>query len=154
MVDMGLRNRFMIVNVWRNILASPVEAWPLAMCDARTMTPEDLCVFEIHYEDRVGENYFAAASERHQWSYFPKMTREEALVFTTWDSAGSAYNPAVEGGALCMHTAFADPSMSQSAPDRQSIEVRCMCIFDTPPGPAPRPGVRALSPHPASSQPQ
>ena len=37
----------------------PVEINPLALCDASTVSPQDLVVFEIHYADRVGENYFA-----------------------------------------------------------------------------------------------
>lgn len=125
MVEAGLKNRFMIVNVWRNICDTPVEVFPLAVCDARTATKEDLCVFEIHYEDRIGENYFAAHSPRHQWHYYPKMRREEALLIKCWDSRSDA----AEGGAFSLHTAFVDPTSPQGVPDRESIEVRCMCVF-------------------------
>lgn len=124
-VEAGLRNRFMIVNVWRNICDTPVEVFPLAVCDARTSTKDDFCVFEIHYEDRIGENYFAAHSSRHQWHYYPKMKREEALLIKCWDSAENA----AEGGAFSLHTAFVDPTSPQDSPDRESIEVRCMCVF-------------------------
>ena len=41
--------RFAIINLWRNIVAEPVELNPLALCDAATVKPEDLVVFEIHY---------------------------------------------------------------------------------------------------------
>lgn len=150
-VEQGLKSRFMIINVWRNILESPVEAWPLAICDSRTAGPEDLTVFEIHYEDRVGENYYSAPSSKHEWAYFPKMTRDEAILLQTWDSAGDAYDPARGGGAHCIHTAFPDPSMREGAPDRLSLEVRVMCVFDAPPGPLVRPGVRPLTPAPTAS---
>jgi len=60
MVDHALLNgRYAIINLWRNIVEDPVEVNPLALCDANTVLPSDLVVFEIHYADRVGENYFA-----------------------------------------------------------------------------------------------
>lgn len=48
----------------------PVEVYPFALMDARTACEKDLCVFEIHYTDRVGENYFAASSPSHRWPGF------------------------------------------------------------------------------------
>lgn len=51
--------RFAIINVWRNIDDRPVESEAMALCDGQTVKPEDLIVFEIHYHDRIGENYFA-----------------------------------------------------------------------------------------------
>ena len=38
-----------------------------------SVDPDDLVVFEIHYEDRVGENYFAKHADRHRWTFFPLM---------------------------------------------------------------------------------
>ncbi len=51
--------RFAIINVWRSIAREPVETNPLALCDSQSVDPDQLVVFEIHYRDRVGENYFA-----------------------------------------------------------------------------------------------
>ena len=72
--------RFALINLWRNIAHEPVASHPLALCDAQTVSLEDLVVFEIHYRDRVGENYFAKHSSRHQWYYYPAITRDEALL--------------------------------------------------------------------------
>ena len=131
--------RFAIINVWRNIAEEPVATHPLALCDAQSVTPEDLVVFEIHYRDRVGENYFSKYAPRHQWYYYPAMTRDEVLLIKQWDSAGLL---ARSGGrqadsddaqAPCtfsFHTAFADPSTPSDAPERWSIEVRCVVIFE------------------------
>ena len=44
-------------------------------------------MFEIHYADRVGQNYFAAHHPDHAWNYFPALTRDEALLIKQWDSA-------------------------------------------------------------------
>jgi hypothetical protein len=131
--------RFAIINVWRNIAKEPVATHPLALCDAQTVQPEDLVVFEIHYQDRVGENYFAKHSPRHQWFYYPGITRDEALLIKQWDSAGplarskGIRSDASDPQAPCtfsFHSAFEDPSTPPDAPDRWSIEVRCFALYD------------------------
>ena len=117
--------RFALINVWRNIAEDPVATHPLALCDAQSVHPQDLVVFEIHYQDRVGENYFAKHSLRHRWYYYPAMTRDEALLIKQWDSAGhlartkGAHPDAGDGEAPCtfsFHTAFEDPSTPSHAP--------------------------------------
>ncbi len=131
--------RFAIINVWRNIAREPVATHPMAFCDARTVDPADLVVFEIHYEDRVGENYFAKHAERHRWYYYPAITRDEILLIKQWDSAGTlarsagAEGDARGGDAPCsfsFHSAFKDPGTPPDAPDRWSIEVRCAVLYD------------------------
>jgi hypothetical protein len=130
--------RFAIVNLWRSIADEPVATRPLALCDALTVRPEDLVVFEIHYEDRVGENYFARHAPRHRWYTYPGLTRDEALLIKQWDSAGAlarsegAEGDAANGVAPCtfsFHSAFKDPTTPPDAPDRWSIEVRCLVLY-------------------------
>jgi hypothetical protein len=142
MAERALREggRFAIINVWRNIAEQPVVTHPLALCDARSVQPEDLVVFEIHYQDRIGENYFAKHSPRHRWYYYPDITGNEALLIKQWDSDGKlARSQGREGdagaraGAPCtfsFHSAFEDPATPPEAPDRWSIEVRCMVVYD------------------------
>jgi hypothetical protein len=131
--------RFAIINVWRNITADPVATHPIALCDSQTVAPEDLVVFEIHYSDRIGENYFAKYSARHRMYFYPGMTRDEALLIKQWDSAGplarsnGRLGDASGDQAPCtfsFHSAFIDPDTPPDAPDRWSIEVRCMVIYD------------------------
>jgi hypothetical protein len=131
--------RFAIINVWRNIAEEPVATHPLALCDGQTVVPQDLVVFEIHYQDRIGENYFARHATRHRWYYYPQATRDEAVLIKQWDSAGAlarsegAQGDATDPGAPCtfsFHSAFEDPSTPADAPDRLSIEVRCMVLYE------------------------
>lgn len=131
--------RFAIINVWRNIAKEPVATHPLALCDAQTVRIEDLVVFEIRYQDRVGENYFAKYSAEHRWFYYPRITRDEALLIKQWDSAGpmarsqGAMPDANDPLAPCtfsFHTAFEDPATPPDAPDRWSIETRCFVLYD------------------------
>ena len=131
--------RFAIINLWRNIAQEPVATHPLALCDAATVRPDHLVVFEIHYADRIGENYFAKHSDEHRWYFYPELTRDEALLIKQWDSAGElarskgANADAVSPDDPCtfsFHSAFKDPTTPPDAPDRWSIEVRCVALYD------------------------
>lgn len=130
--------RFCIINVWRNITQNPVETNPLALCDAATVRPENLVVFEIHYHDRIGENYFAKHADYHQWYFYPRLTRDEVLLIKQWDSFGElarsngANSDSIAPSSPCtfsFHSAFEDPESSSDAPDRWSIEVRCVALY-------------------------
>ncbi|MFP6756955.1 MAG: CmcJ/NvfI family oxidoreductase [Alphaproteobacteria bacterium] len=131
--------RFSIINLWRNIAPEPVATHPLALCDAATVDPDNLVVFEIHYGDRIGENYFAKHSDGHRWYFFPALTCDEALLIKQWDSAGElartkgqhadAVNPDVPC-TFSFHSAFEDPTTPPDAPERWSIEVRCVVLYD------------------------
>lgn len=131
--------RFAIINVWRNIAPEPVATHPLALCDATSVRPEDLVVFEIHYSDRVGENYFAKHAEGHRWFFYPALTRDEALLIKQWDSAGELARAKGAAGdnetsdqpcTFSFHSAFEDPATPDDAPERWSIEVRCVAVYD------------------------
>jgi hypothetical protein len=131
--------RFAIINLWRNIAQEPVATHPLALCDATSVRPDHLVVFEIHYADRIGENYFAKHSDDHRWFFYPELTRDEALLIKQWDSAGElarskgANADAVSPDDPCtfsFHSAFKDPTTPPDAPDRWSIEVRCVALYD------------------------
>ena len=103
------------------------------------MRPEHLVVFEIHYHDRIGENYFAKHSDGHRWYFYPALTRDEALLIKQWDSDGAlarsngADPDAADPDAPCtfsFHSAFEDPATAPDAPERWSIEVRCVALYD------------------------
>jgi hypothetical protein len=118
-----LSKRFAIVQVWRAI-RNPIEADPLTMCDARTFEMDDFLTAERRYPDRVGETYRMTYNPAHQWYYFPKMHRDEALVFKVYDSDTSF------PGRFTPHTSFVDPSIPFDAAARESIEVRAFVFFD------------------------
>lgn len=130
--------RFAIINVWRNIADEPVLTNPLAMCDAKTISLEDLVTFEIRYADRTGENYFAKYNEQHQFYFYPELRGDEALLLKQWDSDGylaqtngAAADQDSQNGSstFAFHSAFDDLSVGEGAPDRRSIEVRCVVLY-------------------------
>jgi hypothetical protein len=117
-----LKNRFAIVQVWRAI-NQPIESNPLAMADARSIAFEDLLIAERIYPNRVGQTYRLAYNPHHRWIYFPRMTRDEALVFKVYDSVK-------DGRArFTAHTSFVDPATAPGAAPRQSIEIRALVFF-------------------------
>jgi hypothetical protein len=117
-----LQRRYVELNVWRPI-AGPVEAWPLAVCDAASVDRHDLVASERRYPDRVGEIYAVTYNPRHRWFYFPRMERDEVLLIKCFDSA-------TDGRArLAVHTAFDDPTTTAAAPPRESIEIRMFAFF-------------------------
>ena len=130
--------RFAIINVWRNIAAEPVATHPLALCDGQVVEPQDLVVFEIHMPDRIGENYWSKYHDRHRFYSYPAMNHDEALLIKQWDSAGGLARSAGRNAdrnsdgpcTFSFHSAFIDPTTPEDAPDRWSIEVRCIAIYD------------------------
>ena len=121
-VDKLLQRRFAIVQVWRAI-NKPIESNPLAIADAASVAPEDLMVAERRYPNRVGQTYRLKHNPNHRWFYFPRMRREEAIVFKVYDSEK-------DGRArFTPHTSFDDPTSPPGAGPRQSIEVRAFAFF-------------------------
>lgn len=127
------QRRFALINVWRSIDPStPVQSQALACADAQSVSGSDLRTLQIHYADRVGENYLPYHNKRHEWFYFPEMTMNEALLIKQWDSNGGIAVGKADDSDGCssfaIHSAFFGPN-EESMPPRQSIEVRCVCIW-------------------------
>jgi hypothetical protein len=117
-----LARRFAIIQVWRAI-NQPIESNPLAVADARTVDMEDFMVAERRYPHRVGQTYRLKHNPGHRWFYFPRMKRDEAIVFKVYDSQK-------DGRArFTPHTSFDDPTTPPGAAPRQSIEVRAFAFF-------------------------
>ena len=118
-----------ILNVWRNAAYTPVQSKPLAVCDVRSV-PEDshgtYYLVEGGAETsprRKGENLKLHYAPHHAWWYYPEMTRDEALVFWTYDGRVPA------SPAFTLHCAFDEEGTPEDALPRESIIVRCAAIF-------------------------
>src|SRR5215211_6696278 len=117
-----VRRRFAIVQVWRPI-RHPVETFPLAIADARSLAPEDLVVSERRAQNRIGQTYAITYNPAHRWFWFPRQSRDEAIVFKVYDSLK-------DGRARwTAHTAFEDPTSPPNARPRESIEIRTFAFF-------------------------
>ncbi len=126
LADLNLRDsirRYSIINIWRSI-KGPVLDTPLAICDARSVLPNELICSEVRYPRRTGEIYALTHSPNHQWFYYSEMDRHEALVFKQFDSL-------MHGVARFVpHAAFDLPNIPENTPLRESIELRCLVVYD------------------------
>ena len=119
-------SRFAQYNIWRAFSAAPQDV-PLAVCDFRTIAPEDLIEADAIF-DEAGKpewsfaSWVVAHNAAHRWHWFPDMTRDEALIFKTHDSdpAPARHVP---------HVAFDDPDCPANAQPRASIEMRASAYW-------------------------
>ncbi len=117
-----LKHRYAEINLWRPI-RGPLLRSPLALCDAQTLSQENLVASDLRYPDRTGEIYAVTFNPGQRWFYFPKMTADEVVLIRCFDSAR-------QGAArFSAHGAFDDPQTPADAPPRESIEVRTLVFF-------------------------
>jgi hypothetical protein len=126
-----MARHFAFINLWRPIVG-PVRDNPLAMCDVRSVQPEDFVETEIqHYgEDNlakprhVGEIYSVRYNPAHRWFYASDMQPTEVLLLKCYDSR-------TDGRARFMpHTGFQNPTCPTDFVPRESIEARTLVVFD------------------------
>ena len=122
--------RLVMMQFWRN-LGAPRMDYPVAFCDARTVTPAEARPFRYNGYVAGGRSFDALAVEhteradQHRWFTFPDMTPEEVVAFRTYDTE------LVEAGVTWFtpHTAFHDPSVEPGRPGRTSVELRVLCLY-------------------------
>jgi hypothetical protein len=122
-----VRHRYAVFNVWRSFSGPPQDV-PLALCDARSVAQQDKQYCEITMKSAAGdvltwENITYYHSGAHRWWYCPDMTRDEAYVLRSFDSAPGHAEPVP-------HSAFVSESCPGSAPPRASIEVRVFAFYE------------------------
>jgi hypothetical protein len=120
------KGRFAFINVWRSISdTDPVLQSPLAVADESTVPDEDRFLYELRFPDRTGENYSLRHSSAHRWYYYPKMVKDECLVFKVYDKKE-------DGPRFVFHTSFTEIGPAADRPPRESIEIRAVAFFDCP----------------------
>jgi len=114
-----LRGRVQVINLWRPI-RGPLRDAPLAVCDARSVAPNDLVPADLVYPNRTGETYAVTYNSSHRWFYVSEMRPDEALLIKCFDSM-------TDGRArFAPHTAFLDPTAPADILPRESIEIRSL----------------------------
>jgi hypothetical protein len=116
--------RVRIFNVWRALTPPPQDV-PLALCDQRTVDPNDWVVGRtIEPKFPEGVPYLTSVfNPRNQWCYVPDLELDEVIVFKGYDS-----DPEQPMG--CLHGAFRDPDVGQGAVPRSSIELRIFAFSE------------------------
>jgi len=125
-IDLAEFGRWALYNMWRSTTPPPQDH-PLAVCDARTIRPEDgVPVVAITEIRGAGDFEFETTgyvyNPEHRWCFFRDMTPGEVLIFKTHDS-----DPA--RAHRVAHTAFTDPTCPPGTPTRASVEMRALALF-------------------------
>ena len=120
---------FRIYTLWRNCDPEhPVQTMPLAVCDVRSVMPEDVVLadsLDRKAPPRVGYSYRLVHRPSQRWHYFPAMTVDEVLVHKQYDTLEEASH---RRGVF--HGAVADPAAGPDAPPRLTVELRLMALFE------------------------
>ena len=72
-------------SIWRPV-ASPVEDWPLAVCDGSTVKQSNLVEADVVRRDNVSSNMFLTYEKDHKWHYLEKHRADEVLIFKQFDT--------------------------------------------------------------------
>jgi hypothetical protein len=125
-LDLGAYPRWAMYNVWRTF-SPPPQDFPLAVCDARSISPSDeVTVTAITAElsgDIVHDTTSYVHNPAHRWYWFPDMTVDEVIVFKSHDSDPTK-------ARRVAHTAFTDPTCPPGVPTRASVEMRALAVFE------------------------
>lgn len=122
---------FAFVNLWRPIVG-PVLDNPLAVCDARSVSPGDLVATDIHHfgegnletPRHSGQIYSLRHNPAHRWFYASAMQTDELLLLKNFDSRAGAH------ARFMPHTGFNNPACPKDFIPRESIEARTLIVFD------------------------
>jgi len=126
--------RAVVTSTWR-VFSPPPQDWPLALCDFRSLAPEDGVPTTAYFVDTLPEDPFGPVEHlkpagnswkvrhnpAHEWWYFPGMTRDEVLLIKLGDTDRTV-------AWAAPHAAFPDPTVHGAAP-RHSIEFRTFAYF-------------------------
>ena len=123
-------SRRLVLQFWRNVGPERADV-PLAICDATTVPEHDL---ERSWVESYGGGSFGFETfgvrgdhaDAHRWYTFPGMTKDETLLFRTYDST-----LAERGEAFWTpHSAFLDPAIApEETARRASVEMRVLCLW-------------------------
>lgn len=122
--DRLVKSRVRLVNVWRPI-QNTVAHYPLAAADWQTVDDKrDFQTTTRYYPAYTGSAVNVRWHDDQRFWYLSDQTPEECMLIKIFDS--------LDDGKIARatpHSAFYDPTSHPDAPQRQSIEVRCL-IFD------------------------
>ncbi len=120
-------SRCALYNVWR-VFSDPPQDFPLAVCDARTVSLADEEEAEAILDLPGPNEPFRSMTMvyrpnlANRWTYFSDMTVNEALVFKAWDSDKARPQ-------RVPHSSFMNPLAKPDWPSRCSVESRVLAYF-------------------------
>jgi hypothetical protein len=129
--DVARASRLVILQFWRNLGPAKMD-FPLAFCDARTVTPADGRPIPVSDYAGSGVDFNALAvlapttADQYRWYAFPELGLDETVAFRTYDTDLVARGETW----FTPHSAFRDPDVEVGRPSRSSIELRAICLYE------------------------
>ncbi len=125
-VDASGFSRMAIFQTWR-ATSPPPQDNTLALCDARSLAPEDTLVFDAVLKDTGApgdafESRLCKPNTAHRWLFWPDLHDHELLVFKAYDS-----DPRLPSDVP--HSAIENPLAGPDAFPRESLEARFFAFF-------------------------
>ena len=100
----------------------------LAVCDTRTIAPDDIVVGMGMAEKPDGRFPVQLVGMKHRpehrWAYCANMGPRDVLVFSGFDPVRP------EPYRIVPHSAFLDPTCPAGSEPRNSVELRAVAVFD------------------------
>ena len=120
-------SRLLIIQAWRSV-SPPPQDLPLALCDARSLLPDDTAEKDggVGQRDVLGNAFRSQIvfhSPGQRWYYFSNMTPDEMILFKSYDSEADLYR-------RVPHSAFDNRAAFPNATTRESMEGRFFVYFD------------------------
>jgi hypothetical protein len=128
-------------STWRTLI--PVlEDRPLALCDSRSVEPEDLVAADRIIPSKEGEVYYLTYNPNHKWYWLEKQTPSEPYLFVMYDTKAGKHARCEHlklpptwlvtklKVLVCPHVSFANPRAPKNASPRESIETRSIVITE------------------------
>ncbi len=128
--DVARAKRILVLQFWRNTGAE-LPDYPIAFCDAETVPRSQLYAFKVpeygglRLEFETFGVRAPADPNDHHWYTFPGLSIDEVVAFRTFDSQCAEENRPF----WTPHSAFRDPHAGETAPRRESLEMRVLCLF-------------------------
>lgn len=130
---------FILCSVWKP-LRGPLRDWPLAVCDARSVSEDELVVADQVYPKHVTENVQVHHGPSQRWYYLSNQQPEELLLFRQTDSKPEQLRGGGKSAKLtcfpvlsqsgCPHSSFCNPLSNANELPRESIEARALVYFE------------------------
>ncbi|KAI0549793.1 hypothetical protein F4679DRAFT_545560 [Xylaria curta] len=120
------QGRVQMINVWRP-LNGPVLDWPLAQMDFTTLDAKHVHPCDLwrgKYEER-GQTVTVEHHPDQKWWYLEGHRSDEVTLLKIWDSCSDR-----RIATMCAHAAFQHPDTPHGAAPRESVEVRCLVLYD------------------------
>ncbi|KAI0886474.1 S-adenosyl-L-methionine-dependent methyltransferase [Annulohypoxylon maeteangense] len=124
--DLLQKHRVQLINIWRP-LNGPVLDTPLACMDYRTIGPSAMhqCDLLAGKDEVRGHTATFTHSDKQKWYYLNRHRTDEVTLIKIWDNKTDGVS------RCCAHTAFTHPDTPLDVEPRESVEVRCIVIYDS-----------------------